>query len=270
MTTKITFWGVRGSIACASPDYLEFGGNTVCIEADFGTRTVVLDAGTGIRFLSKRMKEQNVKAADLLISHTHWDHICGFPFFEQIFDKDFTLDVYGGTPEGRTVRQALHAEMSPPFFPVALHQAAASIRFHDLAEKESFALDDGNVRVSTAPLNHPNGATGYRLDGNGVSIAYISDTEHPCDKGVLRLVRDCDLMIYDATYTDEEYTSRVGWGHSTPGEALKIGKAANVRKIAFFHHSPDHTDAALTAIERDIRTENPDAFFAREGMTVVL
>lgn len=270
MGIKITFWGVRGSIPCALPEYAEFGGNTACVEAEIDGHTVIFDAGTGIRPLSKVLKKRGLKACDLLISHTHWDHISGFPFFEPLFDKDFTLTVYGGVFDGRTVRAALTAEMEPPFFPISLNKTAATVRFRDIAEKGRFTLNDGKIAVSTVPLNHPNGATGYRIDAGGASFAYISDTEHPVGKDIVGMIRGCDMMIYDATYTSEEYAARVGWGHSTADEAAKLADEAGVKRVFLFHHSPDHTDADLNEIEQRIQRINPRVSVAREGESLTL
>jgi phosphoribosyl 1,2-cyclic phosphodiesterase len=275
MGLKVKFWGVRGSIACASSDHMVYGGNTSCVEVNAGGAVAIFDAGTGIRGLGKDLLRRGVTSATVLLSHTHWDHINGFPFFAPAFSPGFALDVLAGHLVGREggIRSVFATQMDTPTFPVPLEALRGSIRFDDFAAGESFALND-QVTVRTAALRHPNGSTGYRIDYGGQSVCYVTDTEHlpgQPDQNVLDLIAGADLVIYDSTYTDDEFPTKVGWGHSTWQEGIRLCRAANVRRIAIFHHDPEHDDTFMTALEDDARCDWPEgALVAREGMVLTL
>ena len=271
MGLQVTFWGVRGTIACPTPQHMAYGGNTSCVEVRAGGRLVILDAGTGIRELGRRILQQDERKADLLFSHTHWDHINGFPFFSPAFREDRTFRVFAGHLAATSggIRNTLAGQMAEPMFPVPLEIMRARLEFNDFAAGESFALGDG-VSVRTAPLNHPNGATGYRLEHGGRSVCYVTDTEHVPgrpDERILGLIAGADLVVYDSTYTDAEFPGRVGWGHSTWQEGVRLCREAGARRLAIFHHDPDHDDAAMAAIESEARAAWDGAFAAREGTT---
>lgn len=274
MSVDVTFRGVRGSTPCCSADYNIYGGNTSCVELNFDGNIVVLDAGTGIRALGNDLIRRKVPHVDLLISHAHWDHISGFPFFRPLFRQDCALDVYAcPLSDGRSIKNALETQMSSPFFPLPMSKIPSSLHFHDINSGDSFTLCDSAVRVKTLPLNHPNGATGFRLEYDGKIIAYISDTEHysnHIDENVLALAHGADLMIYDAMFTQSEYPTFRNWGHSTVEEAVNVAQAAAVKRTALFHHSPEHTDADMRAIERAVQTEYPNVFCAKENMRLTL
>jgi len=271
MGLQVTFWGVRGTIACPTPQHMAYGGNTSCVEVRAGGRLVILDAGTGIRELGRRILQLDERKADLLFSHTHWDHINGFPFFSPAFREDRTFRVFAGHLAATSggIRNTLAGQMAEPMFPVPLEIMRARLEFNDFAAGESFALGDG-VSVRTAPLNHPNGATGYRLEHGGRSVCYVTDTEHVPgrpDERILGLIAGADLVVYDSTYTDAEFPGRVGWGHSTWQEGVRLCREAGARRLAIFHHDPDHDDAAMAAIESEARAAWDGAFAAREGTT---
>lgn len=274
MSVDVTFRGVRGSTPCCSADYNIYGGNTACVELSFDGKIVILDAGTGIRPLGNDLIRRKVPHADLLISHAHWDHISGFPFFRPLYRTDCELDVYAcPLSDGRSIEHALETQMSSPFFPLPMSKIPSSLHFHEIESGDSFTLCGGAVRVKTLPLNHPNGATGFRLEYGETVIAYISDTEHFADRiddNVLSLARRADLLIYDAMFTQAEYPTFRTWGHSTVEEAVNVSQAAAVKRTALFHHSPEHTDADMLAIDRGVQAEHPNIFCAKEGMRLSL
>ncbi|MBB4267013.1 MBL fold metallo-hydrolase [Roseospira visakhapatnamensis] len=273
MSCWVKFWGVRGSIPCPSPDHVIYGGNTSCVEVHLDGRHVVFDAGTGLRLLGRSFLDRGVSAATLLMTHTHWDHIIGFPFFAPAYRPDFSLTVMAGhVADNGGIRALFSTHMSDPMFPVPLEAMNARMAFRDFKPRDGFALDPA-VRVTTTPLNHPNGATGYRLDYAGLSICYVTDTEHvpgAPDENVLSLIAEADLVIYDSTYTDEEFPAKLGWGHSTWCEGMRLCRAARARRLVVFHHDPDHDDAFMGCLEDEIRRACPEALVARDGMGVTL
>ncbi len=274
MAFKVKFWGVRGSIACPSPRHIGFGGNTSCIEVAAGGERIIFDAGTGIRSLGQWMLKKDVKHAHLMLSHTHWDHINGFPFFTPAFLPDRSFEIMAGHVEADQggIRKVLSGQMAQPFFPVPLEAMRGSLTFSDFSAGDTFNLSE-NVRVRTAPLNHPNGATGYRIEHRGKSVCYVTDTElvpgEP-DQNILGLIEGADLVIYDSTYTEEEFPEKVGWGHSTWEEGIRLCRAANVRMLAIFHHDPTHDDAFMEALELQAREVWSGAIVARENMRINL
>jgi phosphoribosyl 1,2-cyclic phosphodiesterase len=264
---------VRGSIACPSPRHVGFGGNTSCLEAIAGEQRIVLDAGTGIRDLGKVFVKEDIREAHLLLTHTHWDHINGFPFFNPAFGEGHQLHIKAGhLKNAGGVRNVLAGQMMQPTFPVPLDAMRAGMLFEDFEAGESFELG-GGVRVHTAPLNHPNGATAYRLEYAGKSLCYVTDTEHVIgkpDQNVLGLIDGADLVIYDSTYTDEEFPNHVGWGHSTWQEGVRLCHEARAKRLAIFHHDPDHEDDFMLEIEMEAKQLWSGAFVAREGTIVEL
>lgn len=274
MAFKVKFWGVRGSIACPSPRHIGFGGNTSCIEVSAGGERVIFDAGTGIRSLGQWMLKKEVKHAHLMLSHTHWDHINGFPFFTPAFLPDRSFEIMAGhVEEGQGgIRKVLSGQMAQPFFPVPLEAMRGSLAFSDFTAGDTFALSP-TTTVRTTPLNHPNGATGYRIDHRGKSMCYITDTEHvpgEPDQNILALIEGADLVIYDSTYTEQEFPEKVGWGHSTWEEGVRLCRAANVRMLAIFHHDPTHDDSFMEALELEARKTWSGALVARENMRINL
>lgn len=271
-TVRVRFWGVRGSTACAGPEWARYGGNTPCVEVRCGDRLVILDGGTGLQRLGVALRGQSVEA-DLLLSHTHLDHITGIPFFGPFFDPACKFRLWAGHlwPES-TLRDALNAFMAPPLFPVPPAVFSAGISFHDFRAGETLALGDG-VTVRTAPLNHPNRATGYRIVHGERSVCYVTDTEHHpdgLDENILGLVAGADLMLYDCTFTDAEYPRHVGWGHSTWQQGVAICKAAGVKRLVVFHHDPGHDDAFMDQVAADASRARIGTIVAREGEEIVL
>lgn len=263
---SVRFWGVRGSIASPGAATAEVGGNTSCVEVRCGEELFVLDAGTGLRGLGDELMRRGEQRAELLLSHLHWDHIQGLPFFVPLYVGGTELGLSGpGFGEGG-LEGALRRQMSAPGFPVELGNVGARLRTQELEHGSRF--QKGDVTVTAAELNHPGGVLGYRLDFAGRSVVYATDTEHfqHVDPALAELSQGADLLIYDAQYTPEEYPSKVGWGHSTFEAACALAKEAGVKRLALFHHDPRHGDAAVAAIEQRAQACFGDVFAAREGL----
>lgn len=269
---SVRFWGVRGSIACSGPETARYGGNTSSLEVRCGGRLLLFDAGSGIRYLGNRLAAQAPLDADLYFTHTHFDHVCGLPFFRPLFQPQNRFRIWAGHLGGRmTLKNVLCEFMMSPLFPVPPEVFRAETSYRDFAAGD--ILQAGEVVLRTAPLNHPDGATGYRVEYGGRALCYITDTEHVpgvMDRNVLELIGGADLVIYDCTYTDEEYArgTYVGWGHSTWQEAVRLCRAAGAKRLAVFHHDPERSDDALDMIAADVAREMPGAVVAREGLTL--
>lgn len=268
---RVTFWGVRGSIACAGPETARYGGNTACVEMRCGPHRLVFDAGTGIRLLGRRLAGEPSAPLDLFFSHTHLDHLVGLPFFAPALAPGRQLTLWAGhLLPALTLETAVRRMMAPPLFPVPMEVFGAALDFRDFHAGETLAPRPG-LTLRTAALPHPDGATGYRVEHRGRSVAYVTDLEHrpgTRDPTVLALVRGVDLMIYDATYTDAEFASRVGWGHSTWEEALRLADAGGVGRAVIFHHDPSHDDAFMDGVAGAAERRRPGTVVAREGLTL--
>jgi len=268
---SVRFWGVRGSIACPGHATLRYGGNTACVEVNCGPRLVILDAGTGLRDLGLALQSRGPISADMLLTHTHFDHIVGLPFFTPAYTPGNTFRVFAGhLVPGNTLRCVISRMMTSPLFPVPIDMLHSDMTFVDFTAGETLALGP-EISLRTAPLNHPDGATGYRIDYQGRSVCYITDTEHvpgERDSRIVELVRGADLMIYDSTYTDEEYPRYRGWGHSTWQEGARLCDAAGVKQLVIFHHDPSHDDTAMDRIAAEAAATRPGTVVAREGMVL--
>ena len=273
MGFELEFWGVRGSIACPSPEHVVYGGNTSCIEVLAGERRIILDAGTGLRLLGNKYLQEGVRHARILLTHTHWDHISGFPFFAPGFQTGRTFEIMAGhLPEGSSTRQIFAGQMAKPTFPVPLEAMRATLVFEDFKAGDSLRFGD-SVRVATTPLNHPNGATGYRIEHSGKSLCYVTDTEHVIgkpDENVLGLIEGADLVIYDSTYTDDEFEAHISWGHSTWQEAVRLCRQAGAKQLYIFHHDPNHEDSFMQVVEQEARRSWEGTIVARERTRVKL
>ncbi len=279
---KVRFWGVRGSYPVPGPSTNRYGGNTSCVEVrpfDGGPR-VIIDAGTGIRRLGKEMMAGEFGAgsgeAHLLVSHTHWDHIQGLPFFAPLYQKGNRFHVYAKQRDDQHLSAIFASQSDSPYFTVPFDKVQAEVAFRELSEDTRFEI--GPVRVRCARLNHPWSALAYRLDCEGGSVAYVTDTApfrdilidkefirqppRPGDPlkpedaaklramrdGVVRLCEGADLVIYDTQFTPEEYVSRPHWGHSCPEDAIEIAEAAGAKTLALFHHAPERSDEELDLV----------------------
>lgn len=272
---RITFWGVRGSIPTPGPETVEVGGNTSCVEVRAGKALLIFDGGTGLRILGKRLSREMPATAHLFFSHVHWDHIQGFPFFDPAFVPGNTIHLYGGTKVSGTLEQTLAGQMENPNFPIHLTDMGARMIFHDIDEATAVHVEDASV--TAAPGNHPNGAWAYRVEHEGKSCVYATDTEHyaEVDRNLVALSKGADVLIYDAQYTPEEYDGtagrggpKIGWGHSTFQEGVKLAKAAGVKKLVLYHHDPMQTDADVAEKERRAQALFPNCEAAREGLAI--
>jgi phosphoribosyl 1,2-cyclic phosphodiesterase len=270
---SVHFWGVRGSIATPGVATVRYGGNTPCVEIRCHGKRIIMDGGTGIRALGQSLLSEMPVQGHIFFTHSHWDHIQGFPFFIPAFIKGNTFDIYGRiAPNGATLQERLEEQMHHPNFPVPLTIMGSTLNFHNIEINEKIDLGDG-VTVETGLLNHPGEATGYRVSWGNHAVVYATDTEHFADRldqNLVNLAQDADVLILDATYSDEQYWSKVspkiGWGHSTWQEAIKVAEAANVKTLVIYHHDPLHDDDYLDQIGKKALEKFSGAIMAREGM----
>ncbi len=295
---NIKFWGTRGSISTPGKATVRYGGNTPCIELRLSNgELIILDAGTGIRNLGEKLIEdgESVKAY-ILISHPHWDHIQGFPFFKPAFISGNELTIIGGEIEKMTLPKMIADQMNKIYFPIQLTDLKATIKFHTVVEEDLTVFD---AVVKSIYVNHPSFAIGYRIIHDGKSVVYISDNE-PFDRQVAQAIRNvekiiiekysrskgdpnqrvfdfirgADILIHDATYTPEEYVDRVGWGHSHYLFTLKAAAEGKVKKLVLFHHDPAHNDDKIDEIlktcRKEIRNRNYkfECIAAAEGLEI--
>ena len=305
---KIRFWGVRGSIPCPGPTTVEYGGNTACIELRFGEndRLLIIDAGSGIRSLGNFMMQHDLPKGpidtSIFLTHTHWDHIMGFPFFTPIYIPNSKLKIYGPvTYEDEGLDQIVGSQLSYRYFPVKHSELAADITYHPLKEL-SMDLGDG-IQVTTKYLNHPILCLGYKFEHEGKVFCTVYDTEpflnvFPTDpedpsydpvaaeegdiaakeenEKILRFIEGADVVVHDTQYTHEEYLdSKIGWGHTPFEFAINSAHKANVKKIVLFHHEPMRTDKQLSQLAEQYRDaiggkSSLDIEIAREGLEIDL
>jgi len=274
--SRIKFYGVRGSISVFGEDFLEFGGNTTCVLLEGPNRTVILDAGTGIRNLGKEMAGDPHLGIDrdcyLAFSHFHWDHIQGLPFFLPAYDarRKFTISAIGRERYGTNLRSIFEAQMQETYFPVPLDGMGATFEFLQTPE-DQLSVEKAFVRV--VRHNHPGGAYSYRFrDTEGKVIVFCTDIEHgdSIDPKIVELARDADVLIHEGQYTPEELPSHRGWGHSSWAQAVEVAERAKVKRLVVTHHDPDHDDAFLRDIERQCQARFPATVLAREQMEIVV
>ncbi len=269
MTHDLTvrFLGVRGSIATPGADRTA-GGNTACVEVCAGETRIILDAGTGLRTLGDERMASGPRHSTILLSHLHWDHVAGLPFFTPIYVPGHRVEIASGPNGVMPHDDAIRSLFRAPFFPVDYADLSNQISTRELRANEKLTI--GDITITMARLNHPDPVYGFRLEHGGHSIVYATDTEHfSCvDPTLKRLAAGADILIYDAQYTPEEYPSKVGWGHSTWLAGAELARAAGVPQLVLFHHDPNRTDTQLAALEADARANLPGTVAAREGMTL--
>jgi phosphoribosyl 1,2-cyclic phosphodiesterase len=268
---RLRFWGVRGSIATPVAENLGFGGNTACVEVRLpGGEIAIIDGGTGLRQLGNElMREDGESSLDLhfFLTHFHWDHIQGIPFFQPLYSERNTVSFYAMTaPE--TTANLLAGLMSSPYFPLEANFLPCGRNFVQLSDR---AFSIGESRITSFPLHHPQGCHGYRIQHGSSSVVFASDFEHgdaQCDQTLIRAAEGADVLIFDAQYTPEEYERRRGWGHSTWLEATRVARQAGVKRLFLFHHDPAHDDEAMRGILAEARQEFPETFIAAERQEI--
>ncbi len=293
-------WGTRGSYPVAQAEMMRYGGNTACVEVRVGETCIVLDAGTGLRLLGNAMAQSDAPPPErihLLITHTHWDHIIGFPFFEPIYDSRVSISIYGLRRTQPSLRATLANAVSDPLLPISLESLNANLAFHEINHTMCFSIGD-HIHVSAAQVNHPYRALGYRVESSDGILVFIPDTgpfhtilfsdervvwtgkPAPLSveeqralarmrEAIVKLCAGADWIIYDSQFTPEQYLRFPHWGHSTPDQALDIAREAGVRELLLFHHDPHRTDAELDLIGRRYAQQAPPGMrvcVAYEGM----
>ena len=259
MSMKVTVWGARGSVPTPGAEYDRYGGDTTCLslETEDGTM-VILDAGTGLRRLGVGLVRQTPRRLAFLLSHAHWDHVIGFPFFKPLYRKGFQLDFYGCMHAQESVRGMLEQTMQAPFFPVDLSRVGATLTFHEQCGDRCHI--DG-LTVRRFPLSHPNGGCGFRIEHDGRSVVFFPDNEMTFDHkggrsfaGYADFCRGCDLLIHDAEYRAEEYAAfSRGWGHSVFTDTVRLGLEAGAARLLLWHINQDRDDVKADALQEDAR-----------------
>jgi len=265
---SVRFWGVRGSLPCPGDDYARFGGNTPCLEIRCGENVLVFDAGSGLWPLGRSLANGEQSDLHLFFSHCHYDHICGLPFFSPLFNPTAAVTIWSGHHEdGMTTHDMVKQFMQAPFFPVGPEVFKSRVEYRDFSAGAVLEPHEG-VRIATAPLNHPNGCIGYRVEYGDRAICYVSDTEHETgktDDNVVALIANADIVIYDAAYTNDEFGEFEGFGHSTWEEGARLCDIAGADRLVVFHHCPSHDDDFMTALDDRVTAARPGALVAREG-----
>jgi phosphoribosyl 1,2-cyclic phosphodiesterase len=270
---RVKLWGTRGSLPVSGPEFREFGGNTICIEVRCGDRVLLIDAGSGLFPAGSALRAEGQADLELFFTHCHYDHIVGLPFFGPLYCQGNTLTVSSGhMADDMTTSEMISQYMRKPFFPIGPDMCCARIETHDFRAGDVLTPHPGIV-MRTAMLNHPGGSTGYRIEWAGRAVAVITDTEHEpdtLDPAVLGLIQDADLMLYDATFTDEEFGKYRSFGHSTWQQGVRLAQAAGVGRVGFIHHAKWRTDADLTKIEHLAKEEFAGAFVGRDLQVIEL
>lgn len=268
----VRFWGVRGSIPSPGANTSRFGGNTACVEVRCGDEVLIFDLGSGARSLGETLKPP--ARATIFISHYHYDHLQGLPFFTPMFLPQNQFTLYGPKRKELGVKAILSGQMQQPYFPVT-----AEMVFRAQVDYRDFQVGDvaqvGEARVTGLELNHPGGNLGYRVDYRGRSVVYATDIEHgsAVDEKLGEFARDTDLLIYDAQYTEDEYLGRsgpakTGWGHSTWQASVAAANRSHAKKLVLFHHEPTRSDVDLEKLLRTVRKQRPEATAARESQVL--
>jgi phosphoribosyl 1,2-cyclic phosphodiesterase len=274
MTMLVRFWGVRGSTPTPQAENLRYGGNTSCVEVRINGHIYVFDCGTGFRNLGKHLQREFADrpiSAHVFLSHFHWDHIQGIPFFTPLYEKHDSFFYFHSSNRARGLQHALEDQMSEPYFPVDMAEMAAKRHFYDI-EEDRIAFDD--CVIQSRWLNHPQGCLGFRLETDDKVLVYATDNEPgdaQFDKSVRQLAEGADVLIYDAQYLPEEYEAKKrGWGHSHWREAVNIVMESGAKELVLFHHDPDHDDACIDSIVQVARNYYPKVRAAAEGMELQL
>jgi phosphoribosyl 1,2-cyclic phosphodiesterase len=271
---QVRFWGVRGSIACPGPETIRYGGNTPCIEVQCGEHIIIFDAGTGLRPLgSTLIKNTKINDVDIFLTHCHLDHVTGLPFFEPFFAESYSVRIWAGNLlPSASIERVVRKLMSSPLFPVEIEIFKAAIKFNDFRSGDILRPFEG-ATLHTAPLDHTDGTNGYRLEYGGHVFALLCDTAGfpgRADRELVSLARGADLVVYDATFTEEEIATREGWGHSTWVRGIRLAEEADAKKLCLFHHHPSHDDHFMDALAAAANDARPGTITAREGQIIEL
>ncbi len=279
---RIKIWGCRGSIPSPGCDTNKYGGNTTCVEVRLKDGSlIVIDAGTGIRCLGNTLlKARGPKKVHLLLTHAHWDHLQGFPFFVPAYMEEYSIIVRGGRPAKQSLEAFLAHQMDPPYFPVPFRDLKASF---DFRQENGQSLSIGKVEIIPIPLKHPNGGYGYKFIEGNKTFVFLTDNEigfdHPGglpDAEYAEICRNADLLIHDGQYTEQEYEISRGWGHSTFRSVTDLSISADVKRLGIFHHDPRHLDQDLDRYIEECRQQiseeksRVECFGTKEGMEIIL
>jgi phosphoribosyl 1,2-cyclic phosphodiesterase len=270
---RLKFWGVRGSTPTPERRNSRYGGNTPCLEIALRNGTILIfDCGSGMRGLGKSLLRCFGKkpiVAYIFLSHFHWDHIQGIPFFLPLYRKGNSFFFHSVSHKGRELKNAVEGQMATPYFPVDMSIMGAVRHFYDIGTEP---IDINGAIINSLPLHHPQGSVGYRIEADGGILTYATDTEPGSavhDRNVRTLARDADTFIYDAQYTPAQLRGeKKGWGHSTWVEGTKIAREAGARQLVLFHHEPDHDDAMIDSLLAQARAKFPRTIAAAEGMVL--
>lgn len=272
---RVKFWGVRGSTPTPTPRNLRYGGNTPCLEVrTCDDNLFIFDCGTGFRALGKGLEEEAGRKAikaRVFLTHFHWDHIQGIPFFTPLYHERNQFLFHGLPLQNESLKDTLEGQMTNPYFPVNMDAMAARRRFFEIEEDLRMEFDD--VVLGTKRLNHPQGCLGYRIECGGKVFVYATDTEpgdRRGDQSVRLLADGADVLVYDAQYTPAEMKVHRRWGHSNWKEGVRIAKECKVKKLILFHHDPDRDDTALRALALRAGDHFDDVVAAREGLVIKL
>ncbi len=298
----LRFWGVRGSYSAPFESHLGVGGNTSCVEIRVDDHVLLCDAGTGIiPFGNEILKDPNVRDLLIILTHYHWDHICGLPFFVPAFIPDWNISFFGPGDSGLDIKNAVSAQMRAPFFPVGTETWMANINYMDPPKENQ--ISHGPISFSFQSVHHPGTTFGYRIHVNGKDILYISDNEclflnkairqkygefsneekelydamqHEEYESELALIKDADILIHDAQYTPEDYSKKHGWGHSCYIDTVNTAIDAGVKELYLYHHDPNYDDDAMKVIEENAlgiiedRSSDLKCHISKEGLIVEL
>lgn len=252
----IRCWGSRGSIAVSGKEYLKYGGDTTCIEitAKSGDK-IIIDAGTGIRKLGHKLCAEGYGELNILFTHSHWDHISGFPFFKPVHLEKSKINIYGPHSANESIKTVLEKTLTAPFFPIELDDISSKLTFIDIT-KDNFTI--GSITISTIALNHTNSGVGYKFTEDGKSFVFLTDNEirHAHDGGpskeeFIEFCKDADLFFHDSEFTEEDYVITKGWGHSVYSDSVEVAGKANVKTLGLFHHNQERTDDQVDEILKD-------------------
>lgn len=257
----------------AGPGFAEYGRNTICVEVICGNRIIVFDAGSGLTRLGASMMDRGVKNFDLFLSHAHYDHVEGIPFFQPFYEKAFSVNVWSGRLKGiEMTREIVDGLMREPYFPIRQEKFQARLHYRQIEDYQRIDLGDG-IHITTTRLHHPGGATGYRVDYAGKSFAFITDTTYAPnqrDNDIVAFLERVDLFAYDCSYIDEEFPKFASFGHSTWEEASRLRQASGAKRMMGLHHMPFRNDEALKKIGDRLLEDDPHCQIAKDGETVKL